>query len=136
MTIQTRSTAGLPESDLPQSQRRLLTSLLVGPVVYSLYFLAVYLLVEAACRENLLRFAIWGLDGLVVAVLGLTIVAIVTILIGTLISHRGHRENVGEEALANQRLLRRVGSGLSGFFVLVTLVTGLPILFLELCSWV
>ncbi len=136
MTIQPHDTASLSENDTSWNQVRLLTGLLLGPVVYSLYFLAVYLLVEAACRENLLVFTRWGLDGLVVAVLGLTIAAIVLLLIGMLVSYGNQSAKLSEEAQANQHLIRQMGLWLSGFFVVVTLVTGVPILFLELCSWV
>ena len=145
MTTETPTLYNKPENDTIPNQRRLLTGLLVGPVVYTVYFFAVYLGVEAACRENLLQFSLLGLAGLEVAVLGLTLVAVVMILAVALYLYRASQNRASQQrekrteshdAQDNSRFVQKIGLWLSGFFVLVTLVTGVPILFLKLCSWV
>ncbi|MCE7984615.1 MAG: hypothetical protein DYG89_25870 [Caldilinea sp. CFX5] len=136
MTIESVEPYNAPENDTRRTQWRLLTGLLAGPVVYSLYFMAVYLLVEAACREALLQGELWGLNALQTAVVGLTAVAVVSTLALARYGYSGGRQAGSEDAQRNRRFLVRTGLWLSGFFVLVTLVTGLPILVLELCTWV
>ena len=136
MTTQTVEPYNAPENDTRRGQWRLLTGLLAGPVVYSLYFMAIYLLVEAACREALLQGELWGLNALRVAVVGLTIAAVVIMLALTFLTYPGGRHTGREDARRNQRFMAQTGLWLSGFFVVVTLVTGIPILVLELCSWV
>lgn len=136
MTTQTVEPYNAPENDTWRNQWRLLTGLLGGPVVYSLYFMAVYLLVEAACRETLLQGTMWGLTGLQAAVLGLTLVAVVITLALAFLTYPDEQNIGSEEARRNRRFMAQAGLWLSGFFVVVTVVTGVPILVLTLCSWV
>ena len=125
-----------PENDRRRTQWRLLTGLLTGPVIYSIYFMAVYLLVEAACQERLLQGTVGGLTGLQGVVFGLTVASVVITLALARFAARGGQIAGSTDAQHNQRFLVQAGLWLSGFFVAVTLVTGMPILFLEVCSWV
>lgn len=136
MTTQRIEPYNAPENDIRRTQWRLLTGLLTGPVSYSIYFMAVYLLVEAACQERLLQWTVWGLTGLQGAVFGLTAVSTMITLAFARFAVRGGQAADSVEAQHNQRFLMQAGLWLSGFFVVVTLVTGIPILFLEVCSWV
>ena len=50
------------ESEIKEKPRTLWLGLLTGPVVYALYFIVGYLLVEMACQTGALQTAIGGLS--------------------------------------------------------------------------
>lgn len=136
MTTQTVEPYNAPENDTRRTQGRLLMGVLAGPVIYSIYFMAVYLLVEAACRARLLQGTVGGLTGLQGAVVGLTVASVVITLALARFAYRDVQAATSVDAERNQRFMVQIGLWLSGFFVVVTLVTGMPILFLAVCSWV
>lgn len=136
MTMQISEPYNLPENDMQHNQRNLLTGLLVGPVVYIIYFFAVYFWVEAACAETLLPIMWLGFDGIELGVMGITLVAILLILVIAFYVYLGRKPAETHDAQENRRFVQKVGLWLSVFFVLVTLVTGVPIVFLERCTWV
>jgi hypothetical protein len=70
----TQATAERKQPD----QRSLWFGMLTGPIVYSLHFVTVYLLVEAACRAGLLQFTMLGISGISFAVALLTVVILLT----------------------------------------------------------
>ncbi|RIK40437.1 MAG: hypothetical protein DCC55_15030 [Chloroflexi bacterium] len=118
----------------------LLVGVLTGPVVYSLHFLLVYLLVEAACKAGLLEFTLLGFDGISIAVAVLTLIAVGITGYSAYAAYRSWRrtrpaedENRHEEYAP---LLALVSLWLNGFFTVVILLTGLPAIFLVLCDWV
>jgi len=136
MTTETVEPYNAPENDSRRTQWRLLTGLLAGPVVYAIYFMAVYLLVEAACREGLLQGTAWGLTGLQGVVVGLTVVSVaITFALARYAARDGQQAN-STDAQRNHRFLAQAGLWLSYFFVVVTLVTGMPVLFIAVCRWV
>lgn len=115
---------------------------LTGPIVYSLHFVAVYLLVETACKARLLEYTLFGLNGISFWVLVVTVVAALISAYSTFTSYREWRrtqrngEQDAERNEAYQQLMASVGLGFSGFFTIVILLTGLPALFLVVCDWV
>lgn len=117
--------------------------LMGGPVVYSLYFLAVYFLAEAACMADLLRYRLLGLEAISFWVLLLTLVAAALTGYGTWLAYHiwcETRNPVGQGAGQAQRsyqpFMAFIGLWLSGLFTVVILLTGLPALFLVLCDWI
>lgn len=117
--------------------------LLAGPLVYSLHFMVVYLLVETACRADLLRFTWLGLDGIVIWVVALTLVAALVTGYSMVVALRnwqqarpanGQQHPPRKEG--NASLMAQVGIWLSGYFTIAVLLTGLPAAFLSICSWV
>lgn len=112
---------------------------LAGPIVYSLHFVAVYLLVEAACKAGLLQFTVLGINGISFWVVLLTLVAAGFTGYSTFVAYREWRQiqptsEGGHEGHAS--LMAQVGLWLSGFFTVVILLTGLPALFLVVCDWI
>lgn len=122
-----------------EGSRALWFGLLTGPVVYSLHFLIVYLLVEAACRARLPTFTVLGLDSISIGVAIATLIAALITGFSTYSayhswrrarpSRQGQHENYSS-------LMGLVGLWLSGFFTIVILLTGLPALFLVVCDWI
>lgn len=136
----------MTETMQPHHRRRLWSlwfGLAGGPIIYSVYFLAVYFLGEAACMADLLRYRLLGLEAITFWVLLLTLVAAALTGYGTWLAYhhwRATRNPVGQEAGREQRsyqpFMAFIGLWLSGLFTVVILLTGLPALFLVLCDWI
>lgn len=110
-----------------------------GPIVYSLHFLAVYLLAEAACKADLLRYRIWGLEAISFWVVVLTVVAAAITGYGAFLAYRNWRrtrENEAQGLPSYPSFMAFTGLWLSGLFTVTILLTGLPALFLVLCDWI
>lgn len=131
----------VPESTYQQQskekQRILWLGLLVGPVVYALYFVIGYLLVEFACQTGTLQRTVGGLSFYAVLVLALTLLAaLITLLTGLSNIHRWRRH-----ALTHGKTESAVpfmifgGVLLSVFFTSLILLTGIPVLVLQSCRW-
>jgi hypothetical protein len=109
---------------------------LTGPIAYSLHFVAVYLLVEAACKAGLLQFTVLGINGISFWVALLTLVAAGLAGYSTFVAYREWRQTQPAREGRHEgyaSLLALVGLWLGGFFTVVILLTGLPALFLVVC---
>lgn len=121
-------------SEIPY--RRLVGAMLAGALSWSLYFLAGYLLAEAACLAGLLDSTVAGLDLLVVVLLALGLVAALVAAYAAWWSYR--RWRAGRDAREGDELatfLALASSLLNGLFTLTILVTVLSLIFVEPCSW-
>lgn len=126
--------AALP--DQPTSLRTLWFASLLGPIAYSIYFLIGYMLAEAACKADLLRFTFLGMDGLAATELLLTLLTAAIIGAGMVLTLRVWQRTDGQPM--EQSAARFLAFGalwLNPFFILTTLVTGGALLFLQPCSW-
>nr|AGC71490.1 hypothetical protein [uncultured bacterium A1Q1_fos_1880] len=113
--------------------------LMGGPVVYTLYFLAVYFLGEAACLADLLRYRVLGLEAIAFWVLLLTVVAAAMIGYGAWLAYGNWQQTddrSGDDGASYAAFMAFVGLWLSGLFTVLTVATGLPALFLVLCDWI
>jgi len=113
--------------------------LLAGPIIYSLHFLTVYWIAEAACQANLLRYRVLGLEAISFWVLLLTVVAAALTGYGALLAYRDWRrmrDNEAQNLPSYPPFMAFVGLWLSASFTVVILLTGLPALFLVLCDWI
>jgi hypothetical protein len=113
--------------------------MLSGPIIYSLHFVAVYLLVEAACRVDGLRFEVLGLDGIAFWVVVLTLVAVLVTAYSGLVAYRNWQQLGGPEDRRfedSATLMAFAGVWLNGMFAVLILLTGLPALFLVVCDWI
>lgn len=138
----------MPDDHLPNHQsstgqrlRPLWFSVLVGPLVYSIYFLIGYMIAEAACKADLLNFTLLGMDGLAVTELLLTVISVVIISSGFVIAWRSWRSRraQGDGGQGSDESARHFlafgGLVLNPLFILVTGATGGALLFLQPCSW-
>jgi hypothetical protein len=124
-------------SSAPQ-HRLLWLRMLAGPLIYSAYFLAVYLVVEAACNTGWISFSFAGTNGVTVVVVVLTAVALAAVLVSLALQVRrlrrlpaqDEKEGAGPECFA-----ARVGFLLDLLSVLLVLATGAPALLLAPCVW-
>lgn len=126
--------ASLP--DQPASLRAFWLAGLLGPIAYSIYFLLGYMLAEAACKADLLRFRFLGMAGLAATELLLTLLTAAIIGGGMVLTLRLWQRTAGqplEQSAA--RFLAFCALWLNPFFILTTLVTGGALLFLQPCSW-
>ena len=129
-------------TELSAQQQRLWSlwfGLMGGPVVYSLYFLAVYFLGEAACLADLLRYRVLGLEAIAFWVLLLTVVAAAIIGYGTWLAYGNWQQTTAQtpdDGASYAAFMAFVGLWLSGLFIVLTVATGLPALFLVLCDWI
>jgi len=112
--------------------------LLAGPIIWSLYFLAGYLLVEFGCRGGWLTGAVAGLPAAPVAVLGLTVAALAAALWATASAARRWRALPAATDDAHwfraedwRRFMVLAAVLLGGLFSLLILMTGVPALILD-----
>lgn len=113
--------------------------LMGGPVIYTLYFLAVYFLGEAACLADLLRYRVLGLEAIAFWVLLLTGATAVVIGYGAWLAYGNWQQTqaqIADDGASYAAFMAFVGLWLSGLFTVLTLATGLPALFLVLCDWI
>jgi hypothetical protein len=109
--------------------------------VWSLYHIASYLLIEAACRTGWLAGKVASLTTLSVVVLGLTLASIVAIAWGGLASYRRYQRRHAQiqeavypdRAETAARFLTLTAVMLSALFALLVLLAGIPALFLSPC---
>ena len=116
---------------LPERSPRLWFAMLAGPIAWSAHLLLSYGLVPIACDTG------WSFMLVVV-----TVVTALVSLAGALVSRRlpgGDTSNTPDARLANASERTRfitfsgVTSGI--FFAVVIVIQGLPIFFLDPCSW-
>lgn len=109
------------------SSRRLWVHMLIGPTIWIVHFLVVYLLAEWACDpvENLGPPRMEG-AALITPVTAITVVAAASAGVAATVSWRSARRDGGS-------LLHMVGWMLSAGSALTILAVGLPILWLSPC---
>ena len=126
-------------SEVQPHSRSLWIGLLTGPVVYAVHFIVVYLLVDVACRVGWLQFSLWGLSGLSIAVLGITLIAALINAGAGVLAYRewqARKDTEGGTQGTYAPLMALVGLGLNGLFTATILVTGAPALVLMPCRWI
>jgi hypothetical protein len=115
--------------------------LLAGPIIWSVYFMVGYGLVEFVCKLGLLGFNLLGLSAVSVIITGLTLVALLATLYGGFLAYRKWQQLKRDEADQVNRgraeesrvFMALAGVLLSGLFALLILLTGLPALVLRPC---
>lgn len=126
----------------PPSTPSLWFGLLASPITWSLYFIGGYALSEAACRNNLLRGTVLGINALSGTLLLMTALTLLVILYVGWIVYQ-NRQRVQSTLLNNQTskqtggysdFMTSVGMMLSGLTAFLTLVIGLAVPFLPMCS--
>ncbi len=127
------------KSQIKEKQRILWLGLLTGPIVYALYFSSGYLLVEFACQTGALQNTVGGLSLYAVIVLGLTFIAALLTLLTGLSNLRRWRQRASSPPDAPDGAVPFMLFGgllLSVLFTTLILLTGIPFLVLQSCSWI
>lgn len=127
------------QSQIQEKPYQLWAGLLTGPVVYALYFVVGYLIVEAACQTGALQTAVGGLSLYSVIVLALTLLAaLVTLLMGLSNFQRWRRHAIhrGDDPESAVPFMVFGSVLLSVLFTSLILLTGIPVLVLQSCRWV
>jgi len=130
-------THAFSQDEMQRGNRSLWFSLLAGPIVYSLHFMLVYFVVEAACVVGLLRFAWLGINGIAWVVVALTILAALLNGLAGVLAYRHwqqRKESEGGTRGSYAPFMALVGVSLNALFTVTILVTGLPALFLQPCA--
>ena len=125
-----------------RDSRALWLGLFFSPVVWSLYHVIGYALVEAACHTNFLGFQIAGISALLFFELLLTAITLIIIGWNAGWSYRSWRhyaaENPEEEfplqAYDRDEFMALSGLLLSGTFILLLLLTAYPFFVLNPCG--
>lgn len=126
----------------PASEQRLMWLILLGPpLLWSVRFMVVYVLVEVACRTGFLSFSLLGLAGVSVANLGL---GLLTVAVTAWITWKAYglwrRAPAGDEvdldvSEGRRRTLALAGLGIGLLMIFVTVLEVLPVFFIAPCSW-
>lgn len=120
-----------------RSQRRLYALFLAGPVIGFVHFMAVYLLVEAACAVGALDRELLGLPLLATLTLVATGVAVVAAAVPTALAYRRWRAAASGdgwlEVTDGQPGLAFAGFLLGLIFITTVCFVGLPAAFLQPC---
>lgn len=125
----------------PAEQRRMWLILLGPPLLWSVRFMAVYVLVEVACRTGFLGFSLLGLAGVAVVNLGLGLLTIAVTAWLTSMAYglwRGAPEGDEREldmAEGRRRTLALAGLGVGLLMIFVTVLEVLPVFFIAPCVW-
>ena len=133
---QTTLTRGLPQA------RNLVLLLLAGPLIWSVYHIVGYLLVEVACRTGILAGRILGLSALWWILIVLTVAALLATLYAGFLAYRNWQDTrtisteVEEADLVKgrTRFLALSGLLLNSLFAVIILLDGIPALVLRLCG--
>jgi hypothetical protein len=119
--------------------------LLSAPIIYTVYFIAAWITAEYACLGNGFTFSFGGMNGVSLVVLALTLVTLVALLAGTVLAWRAWRSRRRQEetdgaayddTAGTEAAMALMGLLLNLFFVVVTVMTGIPSLMLVACDWV
>ena len=118
---------------------RLWRVFLAGPVLYSIYFVTVYLLSEFGCFAGLQRLRWFGLDPIRLGIAVATVIAAAAIAAVGVYSYRRWRrlDTEPEDPEEDDPLfMMRVGTWLNGFFTVITILTAIPMLLGSACAWI
>lgn len=105
-----------------------------GAVAWSLHLLASYLLAESVCVAPSLQFELWGLGGTTLLLFAITIVTGLIALAALLVSVGQWSSWRDDSEHRPAAYLSMVGLILSGTFLVIIVMEGLPPLFLATCG--
>lgn len=125
-----------------RGSRALWLGMFFSPVVWSLYHVIGYALVEASCQTRLLGFEIAGVSGLLFALIILTVIALAAVIWNAWWSYHSWRHFAAEDpaeefplqAYDRDEFLALSGLLLSGMFILLFLLTAYPFFVLNPCG--
>jgi hypothetical protein len=110
-----------------------------GPVIWAMHLVAVYALQTLACEWGWLLDRVWGMPALRLALIIVTVIAVVAILFGGFLAFanwRLLRDEAGDTRPEKDRLafMAYSGVGLSLLFATTTALKSVPILVIGICA--
>lgn len=125
-------------TDADGQGRRLWTTFLAGPVIYTAYFLIVWILGEFGCLAGLHRVPLLGANPIRLGVLVFTAVAaLITLAVGIPGFRRWRRRQHGHagDKEDDVTFMLFVGIWLNGLFTVVILLSAVPMLLGSACDY-
>jgi hypothetical protein len=125
--------------------RALLLAFLAGPIIWSIYHLAGYILGEFGCRARFLTGRLMGLPLLSIVLIGLAIVALLATLYAAYWSYQRWRlmreepgwvDEYGRFSEGRAQFLLFSAVLLNTLFASIILMAGISLLLLEPCQWI
>jgi hypothetical protein len=130
-----------PEKTQPVNNRRLWLGLLLPIILWVLHLFASSVLTALACSWGFFSFNLWGIAGIRLILLAVTLVAAIGILFSGIMSYslwRGLAEDEPgpeRDATGQYRFLTLAGVMLSGYLIISMVWYGVTILASSLCTW-
>lgn len=114
-------------------------SILVGPILWAIHFLLVYMIAEFGCRANFNNLTYFSSEGIRTFISVLTVVCVIGVVSGGIIAYRswGTLQTNGEgDSPIKERVqfLVTMGMFLSVLFILSIVFTAVPTFFLNVCD--
>ena len=116
--------------------RRLWLIFVSGPIIWTVHFLAIWVLTEFGCASTLSTFNIAGLDGVTFAVIVATGIALVLLLWATVtaLQMRGEYRTDDNATYDLKHFLAGAGWVMNILFLAVTIVTAFPVIWFSSCA--
>ena len=116
--------------------RRLWLIFVSGPIVWTVHFLAIWVFTEFGCASTLSTFDVAGLNGVTLAVVIATGIALVLLLWATVTAFqmRGEHQANDNATYDLKHFLVAAGWVMNVLFLVVTIVTALPVIWFSSCS--
>lgn len=124
----------------PAQPWQLWSTLVAGPLIWSVHLVASYALVSVACQWGFLQSELLGITGLRLVLLVFTAIAALVVLYTGYLAYGNwrdiHDNQRNDEKLENDRYHFMVYSAviLNGLFFAILLVSLAPVVFLNLCG--
>lgn len=120
-----------------------LFSLIVGPMVWAVHFLVVYVIIAIACAKGAFYAQVYGIGVVPLIVIVVTVIAVGLIVHGIVVAMRRWRGSLGERRVmpphdqsnkdSRRRFMAYAGLLLCGLALIATLWVALPVLFMHSC---
>jgi hypothetical protein len=116
--------------------RRLWLVFTSGPIVWSVHFLAIWVFTEFGCASTLSTFNLAGLDGVTLAVIIVTMIALGLLIWATIAAFamRGEKPTDDNATYGLKHFLADTGWIMNALFIAVTIVTAFPVIWFSSCA--
>ena len=118
------------------SIRRLWLIFVSGPLIWSVHFLAIYAFTEFGCASALSTFNLAGLDGVTLAVIIATVIALALLIYATVTAYqmRDEYRTDNNATYDLKHFLAGTGWVMNALFIAVTVVTAFPVIWFSSCA--
>lgn len=128
-----------PENKRPATDRRLWRSLFALPAIWALHLFVTYALASLACSRSLFGFTLFGVEGIRVVLLALTLLAGAALVLAGAAPYRIWRqqraeEDEGNEPTGRMRFMAISGVLLAAYLLLAMIWSTVTIVTSALCE--